>query len=160
MSEGIEWEEVLLICMRSSAFISYSHKDAKWLEKLNEMLIPFERNGLKIWSDQKIKPGAKWADEVRQALADAKVAILLVSPAFLASTFIHANELPPLLAEAERGGLQILWIPIQFSNYEQTMIKDYQAAWEPSQPLASLSSAKLNQALVSISKTIAGAMNS
>ena len=144
--------------MRSSAFISYSHKDARWLEKLNEMLIPFERNGLKVWSDQKMRPGAKWSQEIRQALADAKVAILLVSPAFLASEFIHENELPPLLDEAGRGGLEILWIPIHFSNYEQTKIKDYHAAWEPSQPLASLSTSKLNQALVAISKTIAEAM--
>lgn len=146
--------------MRSSAFISYSHKDKKWLEKLNEMLIPYERNGLNIWSDQKIQPGAKWGEAIRQALADAKVAILLVSPAFLASTFIHENELPPLLDEAENGGLEILWIPIQFSNYEETKIRDYQAAWEPTKPLASLSAAKLNQALVAISKSIAEAMRS
>jgi len=144
--------------MRSSAFISYSHKDAKWLDKLNVMLTPLTRNGMPVWSDQKIKPGALWADELRRALADTKVAILLVSPDFLASKFIDENELPPLLAEAERGGLVILWIPIHFSNYKLTKIKDYQAAWEPSQPLASLSEAKLNQALVSISETIAEAM--
>ena len=144
--------------MRSSAFISYSHKDAKWLDKLNVMLTPLTRDGMNVWSDQNIKPGALWADEIRKALADAKVAILLVSPDFLASKFIHENELPPLLAEAELGGLVILWIPIHFSNYKLTKINDYQAVWEPSQPLASLSKSKLNQALVSISETIAEAM--
>ena len=144
--------------MRSSAFISYSHKDAKWLEKLNVMLTPFTREGMEVWSDQKIKPGALWAEEIRKALADAKVAILLVSPDFLASKFIDENELPPLLAEAKQGGLVILWIPIHFSNYKQTKIKNYQATWEPSQPLASLSKSKLNQALVSISEAIAEAM--
>ena len=144
--------------MRSTAFVSYSHKDVKWLDRLNVMLTPLTRDGMNVWSDQKIKPGALWADEIRKALADAKVAILLVSPDFLASKFIDENELPPLLAESERGGLVILWIPIHFSNYKQTKIKNYQAAWEPSQPLASLSKSKLNQALVSISEAIAEAM--
>lgn len=146
--------------MRSSAFVSYSHKDIKWLEKLNVMLTPFARNGMEVWSDQKIKAGSLWEDEIRKALADAKVAVLLVSPDFLASKFIHENELPPLLEEAERGGLKILWIPIHFSNYKQTKIEKYQAAWKPSQPLASLSTSKLNQALVGISESIAEAMNS
>jgi hypothetical protein len=113
---------------------------------------------MNVWSDQNIKPGTLWADEIRKALADAKVAILLVSPDFLASEFIHENELPPLLAEAARGGLVILWMPIHFSNYNLTPIKDYQAAWDPSRPLASLTIPKLNQALVSISETIAEAM--
>jgi internalin A len=144
--------------MRSSAFISYSHKDAKWLDRLNVMLTPLTRDGMNVWSDQNIKAGALWADEIRKALADAKVAILLVSPDFLASEFIHENELPPLLAEAARGGLVILWMPIHFSNYKLTPIKDYQAAWDPSRPLASLTIPKLNQALVSISETIAEAM--
>ena len=145
--------------MRTSAFISYSHKDAKWLDKLNVTLTPLTRDGMNVWSDQKIKPGALWADEIRKALGDAKVAILLVSPDFLASKFIHENELPPLLAEAELGGLVILWIPIHFSNYKLTKINDYQAAWDPSKPLANLSQAKLNQALVTITETIAEAMN-
>jgi heme O synthase-like polyprenyltransferase len=65
----------------------------------------------------------------------------------------------PLLAEAELGGLVIIWIPIHFSNYELTKIKDYQAAWDPLKPLASLSNSKLNQALVVISKKIAEEMN-
>ncbi len=144
--------------MRSSAFISYSHKDGKWLERLNVMLTPFTRNGMTVWSDQKIKPGTLWHDEIRKALAVAKIAVLLVSPDFLASTFIHENELPPLLEEAEGGGVTILWIPIHFSNYKQTRIKDYQAVWDPSQPLASLSKSNLNKALVAISETIAEAM--
>lgn len=146
--------------MRSSAFVSYSHKDVKWLDKLNVMLTPYIREGMDVWSDQNIKPGALWADEIRKALGNAKVAVLLVSPDFLASKFIYENELPPLLEEAECGGLVILWIPIHYSNYKLTKIKDYQAAWEPSQPLAGLSKPKLNQALVTISEALADAMNS
>jgi hypothetical protein len=38
-------------------------------------------------------------------------------------------------------------------------MNDYQAAWNPLKPLANLSQAKLNQALVSISEIISEAMN-
>ena len=144
--------------MRSKAFISYSHKDLQWLTKLNIMLAPFTRDGMDVWSDEMIKPGDPWADEIRKALAEAKVGILLVTPDFLASKFIFENELPPLLEEAERGGLVIIWVPIQFSNYKHTKIRHYQAAWDPSKPLASLSKAKYSQALVSISEVITNAM--
>jgi hypothetical protein len=145
--------------MRSSAFISYSHKDSKWLEKLQTMLAPLIRGGLNVWSDQQIKPGGRWIKEIESALADAKVAILLVSPNFLASEFIHNNELPELLNAAERDGLTILWIPVEDCLYEQTPIGDYQAVHSPAQPLASLKGAKVNQALKAISKAIAEAMN-
>ena len=145
--------------MPTSAFISYSHKDAKWLERLNVILTPLTRDGMKVYSDQKIKLGAHWADEIRKALADAKEAILLVGPDFLTSKFIHENELPLLRAEAKRSGLVIHWIPNHVSIRKLTKINDHQAAWELSKPFANLSQAKSNQALVTISATIAEAMN-
>lgn len=144
--------------MRASVFISYSHKDRKWLDRISEMLTPMERRGLRVWSDEDIKPGSLWRDEITKAISEAKMAVLLVSPAFLASEFIFQNELPPLLAASADEGLTVLWVPVDYSLYEFTDISKFQAVHDPAHPLASLPPGKLNQALVQICKRIHDAM--
>ncbi|MGF1515080.1 MAG: hypothetical protein ACFB5Z_15485 [Elainellaceae cyanobacterium] len=45
---------------RDQVFISYSHQDAGWLQKLQKFLKPQARKGkLSMWDDTKINPGAK-----------------------------------------------------------------------------------------------------
>ncbi len=145
--------------MRSQVFISYSHKNRSWLERLQTMLRPLVRTGaVTVWDDMQIKPGQRWRDEITQALARARVAVLLVSPEFLASDFIHQHELPPLLDAAEQEGLKIIWVPISASLYTVTEIARYQSAWDPARPLDSLSDWERNQALVSICHAIKDAV--
>jgi hypothetical protein len=44
--------------MHQYIFISYSHKDKKWLEKVQVMLTPLVRSEMiKIWADSQIYPG-------------------------------------------------------------------------------------------------------
>lgn len=101
---------------RTTIFISYSHKDEKWLERLQVHLKPLEREGkIERWDDSRIKPGAKWEDEICRALASAKVAVLLISADFLASDFILANELPHLLAAAKDDEAIILPVIVSSS---------------------------------------------
>ncbi|WP_392478897.1 TIR domain-containing protein [Nostoc sp. C110] len=110
-----------------------------------------------MWDDTKIQAGAEWSKEIENALAAAKIAVLLVSPNFLASDFIHENELPPLLNAAQAKGLTIIWIPLSFSSYEETEIEQYQSAHPPNQPLDSLNPAQENKAWVDICKKIKAA---
>ena len=133
-----------------------------WLEKLQVHLKPYTRNAsVTIWDDTKIKSGAEWQQEIEQALGAAKVAVLLVSPSFLASDFIAEQELPPLLEAAEREGLKILWIPISHSAYRETRIGDYQAAagCDPDHPLSSLSGPEQDRAFVAVCNEIKALIN-
>jgi hypothetical protein len=141
-------------------FISYCHLDKDWLETLETHLKPYLRSGsVKSWSDQEIIPGSKWFEEIRAALTNTKVAVLLVTPDFLASDFIHEHELGPLLKEAEQGGVKILWVPVRASAYKRTALKDYQAVLEASKPLAGMTEAERDQAWVKICEKIEKTVN-
>ena len=141
--------------IRKHVFICHSHKDKEWLDRLQTMLRLSVRQGkIETWSDIRIEPGAKWWEEISKALNSAKVAVLLVTPNFLASDFIATKELPPLLEASKKEGLIIFWIAVSASMYKETEIGDYQAANNPSEPLDSLLPPAQNKELVQICELI------
>jgi Leucine-rich repeat (LRR) protein len=150
----------LLESLRDQVFISYSHLDGEWLTKLQIMLKPLMRNNeVSVWADTDIQAGAKWKDELTRSLYSAKVAVLLVSPNFLASDFIAENELPILLRAAEHEGLKILWVAVGSCLYNRTEIANYQSVNDPSKPLESLSPAESNRVLVEVCEKIIAALD-
>ena len=143
---------------RDQIFISYSHKDKKWLEKLQTILKPMVRSGgISVWADTKIRSGARWKEEIEGALAMAKVAVLLVSSHFLASDFIAEHELTPILEAASKEGLVILWVYVSSCLYDETEIQHYQAAHDVAKPLDSLPAAKRNAVLADVCRKIKAA---
>jgi TIR domain len=123
------------------------------------MLKPLVRKKLAVWDDTNIKAGAKWKDKIEDALATAKVAVLLVSPNFLGSDFIAEHELPPLLEAAEKQGLVILWVYVSSCLYDETEIGSYQAAHDISKPLDSLTPGEQGSVLTHVCKQIKAAAN-
>jgi hypothetical protein len=143
--------EVPLQPLRDSVFISYSHRDAEWMERLTTHLKPMVRKGtISTWTDTQIKPGSRWREEIETALHSASVAVLLVSADFLASDFITENELPVLLKKAGSKELTIFWLAVRPSSYMLTEISNYQAASDPSRPLTSLGPAEQEMVLVEV----------
>ncbi len=63
---------------------------------------------IELWHDQLIGTGENWYTEIADRLDHAKVAILLITPAFLGSEFSRREEVPILLQRARRGELQVL----------------------------------------------------
>ncbi len=140
-------------------FISYSHKDRKWLIKFTTHLkVLVNSKQIRIWDDTKIKSGAIWKDEIMKALSTAKVAILLVTPDFLASDFINKTELPVIFRGAKKKGVKIFWVAIKPSLYEETYIAKFQSVNDPNKPLTSLTSSRVEQEIVQICKKVKEAM--
>jgi hypothetical protein len=69
-------------------FISYSRRDESYRTALAQRLENFERVGaVESWHDGRITPGADWAKQIETNLRSADVALLLLSPDYLASEY-------------------------------------------------------------------------
>ena len=145
---------------RTKVFISYSHRDKHWLERLQMHLEPLERKGLlERWDDMCIQPGTRWREEIEQALANAQVAVLLISDDFLTSDFIADHELLPLLHTAAKEGALILPVIVASSRFQDDLqLVQFQAVNDPDQPLTSLTKAEQEKLLSSVAEAIVDAL--
>jgi len=66
-------------------FISYSHRDEPWKERVARQLAVLAPGGLDAWDDLRIAAGADWRAEINGAIAECDLALLLVSANFLDS---------------------------------------------------------------------------
>jgi hypothetical protein len=141
---------------RNKVFVSYSHNDIEWLKRLQIHLKDLERRGLiELWDDTKIRTGAQWRKEISEALSAARIAILLVSADFIASDFIAEDELPPLLAAAEKEGVTILPLILSPSRFQQIeSLARFQSVNPPSKPLIGLPRVEQEQYLVKLGDDI------
>jgi hypothetical protein len=124
-------------------------------------LKPLEReHRIEIWDDTRIKPGSRWKEEIEQALATTKVAVLLVSADFLASDFIAADELPPLLSAAEKEGAIVLPVILSPSRFSRTTsLSQFQAVNDPLKPLIGMTKSEQEAVLVKVTEDIEAALN-
>ena len=102
-------------------FLSYAHADAAWKDRLLRQLGSLEHRALlTIWQDGKIAGGDDWHGDITAAMDAASLAIFLVSPAFLGSTFIQETEVPYLFARWEKRaeGLRIYPILAEPCDWE------------------------------------------
>jgi formylglycine-generating enzyme required for sulfatase activity len=113
---------------------------------------------VRLWDDSQIAAGSQWRPAIKAALAEAKVALLLVSDAFLASEFVMGEEVPSLLAAAEAEGVRVLWVSLSPCLVEHTPIHAYQAVLPPEQTLDAMEPPQQRLALVHIAETIGRAL--
>lgn len=116
------------------------------------------RDGLIVWNDEQIKPGAMWRDELETALLESKVAILPLSLNYLASKFITYTELPSLIMAAKIILLHYSGFLVDYCVYEHTDIAKVQSVLSPTRLLSTLNYMELNKVLSAFSQAIFNAI--
>jgi hypothetical protein len=148
------------VAITKPVFISYSHKDARWLDKLKLFLRPLEDKELiRVWDDTEIRPGSDWLGEIRNALSSARVAVFLVTQSFLDSPFIREKELPALLEQANNRGCLIFWIAVSSSTFADSPLAKIQGANAPSEPLDLMPESEQNKVFAGIYKKMKEAVS-
>jgi WD40 repeat protein len=148
---------------RELVFISYSHRNTEWRDRLLILLKPFIRQGrLQVWADPYIQAGALWRREIEGALEGCAVGVILLTPDLLASEFITKVEIPQLLSAAQARKLKLLVVPIQAhaagsTSFLEGDLLDYQWPWPPDKPVDELDGRLRNAALVKITEAIVSA---
>lgn len=135
---------------RTTIFVSYCHRNKRWLDRLKVHLKPYDRRGdLDLWDDSKIDPGDRWHAAISDAIDRAAASVVLISADFLASDFVAVHELPKLLHRAERAGARILPIfvePCELTSHPE--LASFQALNSPNKPLAEASRVEAERVLV------------
>ena len=121
----------------STVFLSYSHKDEIWKDRLNTHLGVLEAQGLlDVWDDRRVDAGADWRENVEAVIARASLAVLLISADFLTSAFILSKEVPELLARRAQEGLTVIPVIIRSCAWQEIeWLREIQARPLDGQPL-------------------------
>jgi len=120
------------------AFVSYSHRDERYLRRLDVAISQLRRNGLiSTWHDRKILPGKEWDRQIDENLKESNLVLMLVSPDFLASDYAYGREMS-LAMERRRSGLAIV-IPIilRASDWPNSPLGSLQALPSNARPVLS-----------------------
>lgn len=107
--------------MKIKVFIGYSHQDQKYLgdASLLGYLKDVENQGLvEFWSDKRITTGNLWNAEIQRKITESKIALLLVSQAFLNSPYIQNQEIPRFLKQRSEQGMIIFPIILSACDWE------------------------------------------
>jgi len=105
-------------------FVSYAHADRAVQQAFGSQLKAAETQGaFEYWDDTRIEPGADWGAVIRDQIAMADIALLLVSTQFLSSQYCTGVEVPGLLDQRRK----IFWINVDACPWELSLLARYQA---------------------------------
>ncbi len=102
-------------------FVSYAHRNRalaeSFLDKLIDVLAPSKRYAYVLWRDSGLILGEDWETRIAEAIDRCDFGLLLISPAFLASSFIVEKELPAFVS-GEKPAIPVMLQPVDFSLHD------------------------------------------
>jgi hypothetical protein len=157
-------------------FVSYARADNqggdpawRWLDRLLQQLRPLAfQEVITVAADRDIALGEDWHARIQADLERAQAAVLLVSPAFLASEYIRNSELPVLLRRASGRGLKIIPVVLRPCLFAETRFRypdpthgpqeltlsSLQATGSPERALNQMEEGEQDEALLRVARTL------
>ncbi|MDQ3917929.1 MAG: tetratricopeptide repeat protein [Acidobacteriota bacterium] len=117
-------------------FYSYSHKDEKLRDTLEEHLALLKRQGvISQWHDRGIGAGREWAGEIDEHLKSADIVLLLVSSSFIASDYCYGVELQLAMERHEAGAARIIPVILRPCDWKKAPFGKLQALPKNARPV-------------------------
>lgn len=89
---------------KQQIFLSYAHKNRSLKDEIVQHFSIVDKDlHINVWHDDVLRSGSFFGTEIEHAIRSSSHALILVSPEFMASTYIMEKEYP-LLAELEAAG--------------------------------------------------------
>jgi hypothetical protein len=142
-------------------FISYSHKDEQWKDRVESHLGVLARQGLlEFWSDRKISVGDDWFTSIENEINQADAALLLISVDFLNSDFILNQEISRLLERRKNDGLRVIPLIVRACAWKRIpWLSSLQARPKDGRPLSSGTEYQIDADLASLAEEIETLLN-
>jgi TIR domain len=136
-------------------FFSYSHKDKELRDALDEHLGALKREGIiDVWWDGQIEPGVDWPTEIAQKLETADLILLLVSSAFLNSTFCYDKEMRRAVERHEAGTARVVPIALRQCYWGPAPFAKLQGLPNGMNPITSWPKSRRDAVLAEVAKGI------
>ena len=152
----LEEASVQVCAPPARVFISYSHRDKIWRDKLATHLQVFHMGGfIHTWSDQNIMAGDWWLEGIEREMNRAAISILLITADFLISPFIIKQEVPRLLERRSQEGMAILPIIVRSCLWQEVpWLSKMQVRPLDGKPLAKFRGDRLDSELTTIAREV------
>jgi len=108
-------------------FVSYSHNNQelanRFLNKFKQYTLPSKKYHYLFWQDTKLLAGEQWDQEIKKALDECQLGLLLISSSFLGSKYITEVELQLL---KNKPIIPVLLWPIDFDRHDLRGLNKHQ----------------------------------
>lgn len=138
-------------------FFCYSSEDGQYEALLETQVAVLERIGaINSWGENRLAAGEDRRRAVERYIGNANLAVLLLSPDFLACPAVQEVQLPLLLARHERGDLAILTVLIRPCLWQvHPQLRRFTPLPRSGVPIASLDRAGQDRAFSDVTRVIA-----
>lgn len=142
---------------RLKVFVCCAPEDDRWRRHLvPHLAVIAHENLVDVWDDTRVDPGQNRASRIQAEIAEAAIAILLVSSSFLASEQIRDTQLGALLSRNATDGMTLYPVIVKSCAWDQVpWLSSLSVRPNGGKPLASFTGAGRDQALTHIAREIA-----